>query len=145
MQKKLRVVVDTNIFISGLIIPSGYPYRFIKLWKINTFQIITSEKQISEIKQVLERKKLKRYHVNEKTILIITTLLEKYCFTIPLQQSPIKVRDPKDQFILEMALSSRADYLISGDKDLLSLKGNHKLGKTKIMTVGEFINKHNHT
>jgi predicted nucleic acid-binding protein len=56
-------------------------------------------------------------------------------------ESRIKLcRDPKDDFLLSLAKDSKADYLITGDYDLLELK---EIGKTKILTIAEFLKKVN--
>lgn len=51
----------------------------------------------------------------------------------------IKVRDPKDQEILATALGGKADYLVTGDEDLIVLKDSNKLGRLKIVGVKEFL------
>ena len=55
------------------------------------------------------------------------------------QVLPINVRDKKDEIIIATAMGGNADYLVTGDKDLLILKRSPKLGNLKIMTVKEFL------
>ena len=53
---------------------------------------------------------------------------------------PVQVRDPKDEHVLAAALSGKADYLVTGDEDLLHLDGDPKLGNLQIITAREFVN-----
>lgn len=59
---------------------------------------------------------------------------------MPEEQLPIRSRDPKDNKLLACALSTNADYLITGDEDLLILNGNPALGALKILTAKDFLN-----
>ncbi len=52
---------------------------------------------------------------------------------------PVHVRDPKDEKILATALDGKADYLVTGDEDLLVLNGHQELGPLRIITVTEFL------
>ena len=58
---------------------------------------------------------------------------------MPEKNLPIHSRDPKDDFLLSAALGGNADYLITGDEDLLILKDNPSLGKLRIITIKDFL------
>ena len=138
--KKPLVVIDTNIFISGLIIPRGYPYKVIRLWQDARFNIVISEQLLAEIDGVLQRKKIAaRYHLTTDRIRKITELLLQQGKMISPSSGKLKVRDSKDQFILDTAFSSSADFLVTGDEDLLVLANGFSLKKLQIVTPKKFI------
>lgn len=139
--QKPRVVVDTNIFISGLIISKGYPYQILSLWQDNYFTLVASKQIIDEMIDVLSRPKIqKKYHVSTSQVKKVVSLIEKYAHSIEnISVNSIQVRDEKDQHILDLAIVGKADYLVSGDDDLLSLANESKLKKLKIVTPREFM------
>jgi putative PIN family toxin of toxin-antitoxin system len=63
---------------------------------------------------------------------------DAYADFIEVSSKIKKCRDPKDDFLLSLAVDSKADYLLTGDNDLLDLK---RVGKTKIITFTDFIMK----
>lgn len=58
---------------------------------------------------------------------------------VPRLPAPITVRDPLDEHILALAVTGGADYLITGDNDLLVLAGDPRLDALRIVTVAEFL------
>ncbi|OGJ39423.1 MAG: putative toxin-antitoxin system toxin component, PIN family [Candidatus Pacebacteria bacterium RIFCSPLOWO2_01_FULL_47_12] len=138
--KKPLVVIDTNIFISGLIIPRGHPYKVIRLWQDARFDVVISEQLLAEIDDVLQRKKIAaRYHLTADSIKKITELLLQQGKMTSPSSGKLTVRDPKDQFILDTAFSSSADFLVTGDEDLLVLANGFSLKKLQIVTPKKFI------
>ncbi len=140
-RKPLRVVVDTNLFISGLIIKSGHPHDLLSHWRKQSFVLLTSEQQRDELIDVLTRPKIvENYPLSKKEIAAILFLIDTTSIRVePKGKLPVEVRDPKDEKILAVALSGNAGYLVTGDKDLLVLNGASKLGNLKILTVREFL------
>lgn len=127
---KYQVVVDTNIFISAYLW-GGKPAEIINLWYLEQIELLASSYLISEILLVLTR-----YEYSEKELNILQKVFRKQA-TIILPKSTIDIcRDPKDNFILDLCVAGKADYLITGDKDLLALK---KLGQTQIFKPKEFL------
>lgn len=138
-KRLLSVVVDTNLFVSGLIIEKGYPFQLIEQLRKGAFIVITSPALRGELEDVLRRDKFTKFLSEQK----IATFLDTYdvsSLTVnPKTRLPIKVRDPKDEKVLAAALSGKADFLITGDQDLLILFDNQKIGMLKIVTVKEFL------
>jgi hypothetical protein len=128
----MRIVIDTNIWISFLFgkVVSGLE----KLINNDKIEIISSDEQIQEIFEVISRPKL-------RTLLNITDIRRLYhFFQLKVQKVQIKndlrvCRDPKDDFIIETAIIGKADYLITGDKDLLILDPFQKL---RIISYNDF-------
>lgn len=131
-KEKKRVVLDTNVFVSGLLYPQSLPNRLIVAWIKNRFSIITSDLLFSELESTL-----KEFDTEYQKIV---DLVKKYALFVKIEyKNSIEVRDPKDEMVLLTAIEGKADYLVTGDKDLLVLKGHSKLETLKIITVREFL------
>lgn len=126
-----RVVVDTNVFLSGILF-GGNPRRIVAAWLAKQFILCISPQLKAEIINKLRLK----FDLSPMTIEVIKDGLdsnsEKY---IPRKKVNL-CRDPQDNFLLELAQESRADYLISGDKLVLELE---QYKSTKIITPKEFL------
>lgn len=140
--KKLRVVIDTNLLISAAIIPENPPDRVFKAWLTDAFDLLTSKEQLEEIKDASQKSKLKIYPLFLNKITEVMESLEFAAELVkPLSEVdlPLHSRGPKDDYILAISLGGRADYLITGDEDLLILNNNPELGSLKIVTAKEFL------
>jgi len=130
--KRIRVVFDTNIWISFLI---GKRLSIIEKYISNRHIIIvTTDQLIQEIIEVTNRKYLRKYFPNAKVVELINFLkrvAEKYDIT----PRHFICRDSKDNFLLDLVSTSKADYLVTGDKDLLSL---NPFESTTILTAVDF-------
>jgi putative PIN family toxin of toxin-antitoxin system len=113
----INVIFDTNVWISFLI---GKRLTFLSGYlSSGQIKIIYCKQLVDEIKEVTSREKLKKYFPKESVkelVDLIETIGDFYEF------NPINFisRDPKDNFLLDLIEVSKADYLISGDKDLLA-------------------------
>jgi hypothetical protein len=130
--KSVKVIFDTNVWISFLI---GKRLSKIKNHIINgNITIITTEQLLLEIKIVTSRNKLKKYFPKESVNELIE-LLETIAVNVNIKPRHFINRDPKDNFLLDLIDFSKADYLVTGDKDLL----RHNPFKTsEILTPMEF-------
>lgn len=141
-KNKLKAVVDTNLLISSAISSKGSPNKLIRSWLKDSFALLISREQLEEIKEVSKREKIKKYPLFTKRIVELIENIEFVAQLIdPLSNKdlPIRGRDPKDDFMLTCALGGDADYLVTGDENLLVLNGNSALGRLKITTVKEFL------
>jgi uncharacterized protein len=117
-KKRIKIVLDTNIWIGFLI---GKKLSSLKGSIINgEVQILFSERLSKEIATVIQYTRLKRYFTSEDFSDLMALLAEKISFIEP-SSSVTDCRDPKDNFLLDLAVSAGADYLVTGDKDLLVL------------------------
>jgi len=89
---------------------------------------------LAELFDVVVRPKLRKFFTDEDRTLIYE-IIERYAIYIPVVSSITLCRDAKDNFLLSLATDSQADYLLTGDKDLLVLK---TIGITQIVTIAEF-------
>jgi putative PIN family toxin of toxin-antitoxin system len=126
-----KVILDTNLWISFLI-SKDYSFldNFIEKGKI---KLIFSEELFSEFISVTERPKLKKYFA-EDDVKHLIRLIDKYGILINVSSKKSICRDLKDNFLLNLAVDSLADYLVTGDNDLLVIK---KIQKTRIITIKE--------
>lgn len=140
-RKLLKVVVDTNLFVSGLIIKRGYPSELLSKWKSKSFILLISYKQRDELIDVLTRPKIaQRYQLSNRQAAAVVFLIDTTAVQVPLKRKlPVAVRDPKDEHILAAALGGEADYLVTGDEDLLVLNKSEALGNLSIISVAEFL------
>lgn len=113
----MKVVIDTNIFVSG-IFWSGTPHDLLKLWIAGTFQIIFTQETLNECFRVLkEIGKNKDSSLADEWILFIA----KKCLIVEKSCNYKICRDKDDDQFINCAISGKADFIISGDKDLTDL------------------------
>ena len=102
--------------------------------------LLRSDAIYEEYARVLPRPKFARYGLTPELIAgFLTSLRTRSRRVIPRRRLPVAVRDPKDAMILAAALGGRADYLVTGDADLLALRGHPALGRLQIVTAREFL------
>lgn len=126
-----KVIIDTNVFISGLLF-NGNPEKILQSWIKNKFILYISPQLQAELINKLKNK----FHATEEfTNALLTNFDKRAKKFIPHKHLSI-VRDPNDNFLLELAEEARTDYIITGDKDLLILK---YYKETKILTPKEYL------
>ena len=131
-QKPIKVIIDTNLWISFLI---GKQLKSLKSLLVEqTIQPILSEQLLQEIALVTQRPKLQKYFPQSKVNELID-FLQIIGLSIDIQSEVSLCRDEKDNYLLALAKDSQADFLITGDKDLLVLQ---QFESTKIVTYQEF-------
>lgn len=118
----LRVILDTNIYISAALSPEGSSARVWALARRRRFKLLTSPYIINEIGKILRR-------LGREERDIIKQLKEiTHIADIVQPTTPIRiVRDPKDDAIIEAAVDGKADMIVSLDKDLLTLKAYNNI------------------
>lgn len=132
MQTKVRVIVDTNLWISSLIGRQLVHMR--ELLSYPGIELIVTEQLLQEVILVAQRPKFEKYFHSED-VALLRSWMEQNMTNVPLGEIPARCRDPKDDYLLELAIQAKAIYLVSGDSDLLDMG---TIGDCKIMTVAEF-------
>lgn len=127
---KYRVVIDTNVFISA-IIKNGNPAILLTLWRQRKIFLLLSPYLAAEILSVLSRLEVKSTYAQQ-----LTYRLENHTIQIFPVSHITLCRDPKDNQILSLAVDGAADYIVTGDSDLLTLG---KIEKTAIVKPKEFL------
>lgn len=131
----MKIVIDTNVLLSGLMLPSSIPGRIIQAWRDNRFELVLSQYQLDEIGRVLSYPKIqKRLGWNQTEITQFLKQLflhSEYLGEIPeLAEVPA---DANDNLILSAYIIANATYLVTGDKGLMALKDEYS-----ILTPAEF-------
>ncbi len=134
----MRAVIDANVFISGLMLPKSTPGRVISAWRTGHYSLVLSEPMLAEIGAVLSYPKIrKRTNWDDNTVNRYLTVLRFEAEIVDIKNTTAHVpRDAKDNMVLATLLASNADYLVTGDLDLLSLADSHP-----ICTPTEFANR----
>jgi putative PIN family toxin of toxin-antitoxin system len=119
----VRIVLDTNVLVSGLISPHGTPAQVLNLCRQPSVRIILSAPLLHEVEQVIARPHLQKYLPAGAS----EEMLESLRIIAVVLKSPLPnvtaSPDPDDNVILATALAGQADLIISGDKKhLLSLR-----------------------
>ena len=132
----LRVVLDTNVLVSGLAYPNSIPGRIVGAWRHGSLEVMLSHYILDEMARVLPR--LTRVSL---TAAEIRDLVDSFLFLAdlvePVPDLEADLRDAADQTVLATWKAARAQYLVTGDKDLLALSG-----RFPILTPAAFWERH---
>jgi len=129
----MKVIIDTNLWISFLIGKKLSVMRM--LFTHPEIQIYVCDELLDEFAGVSSRLKIRKY-ITDIDVQATYKLMERYCYYASIGKKTISpVRDKKDLYLLSFAETISANFILTGDKDLLSLQ-SHK--QTKIVTYKEF-------
>jgi uncharacterized protein len=134
----LKVVVDTNQFVSSLLIKKGLPVRIIDAWRRGTYILVTSNEILEEVSRVLRYPRIQgKYRFQEESIESLVSVVERQAIVLQ-NPDPVDVikEDPDDNRILACAIQGKAHYIVSGDPHLLKVR---KYQDVTIVTPREFI------
>lgn len=130
---RIDVVLDTNVLVSYLIGKSLG--RLGPHLVSGQLKLMVCDELVAELIDVSSRPKLKKY-LHSKAISDFVELLPYIATKIKIQSKNHICRDPKDNFLLDLASQSKANYLVTGDNDLLDLE---QIDNCRIITPAEFI------
>ena len=139
------VLVDTNVWVSSFINPSGSPARLVQAWRDGRYHVVVSLPLLEELSDVLTRPRITRKYP------IVAADVEEF-LQLLIQRSPMVVptgavrecRDPDDDLILETALLGQAQFAVTRDDDI---KGDHDLVEhleshgITVLTVQHFLDR----
>ena len=133
----MRVILDTNILVSGLMSLEGTPAKLIRAWLDGRFTLVSHANQIEELRDVTRREGIRtRFHPAAAGRLINQM--------VRTAQMPTKIpgtdrsQDPNDDFLLGLCEAGEADWLVTGDKGGLLILKQH--AAAKIVTALELAN-----
>lgn len=130
----MKVIIDTNLWISFLI---GHQTQLVRQMLTDLrFDVYVCSRLIEEIYDVASRDKIRKY-VSEADINDLLSIINAFCLfaTIEAEVAPAAVRDPKDLYLLALADTIGADYIVSGDADLTDLV---TYNQTSIIKIADF-------
>lgn len=137
----MRLVLDTNVLVSGLLFPGGPPSRLVKAWRSGAFDLVISDFVIDELTRTWAHlaPKLKA-SPNDLADFIDTIGVRAELLRIDAamleQAGTAGLRDPNDLPVLALLIGSGADHLVTGDKDLLALADAYP-----ILAPAEFVDR----
>lgn len=139
----VKAVIDTNIWVSAILNPHGFPSKLREGFKKELFKTIISEPMLEELAEVLSRPRIKdKYGITEKQIKELLVLLEEKSEHVVLNGNIDVCRDKDDNLILETAIKGRADFIVTRDDDIkFDKKVSDFLFKYEILiaTVAKFL------
>jgi uncharacterized protein len=134
MSSKARYAFDTNVIVSSLLFKNGNPSRAFR-YALKHGEVLLSLELLEELSDVLGREKFDRFVTSDERDEFLETFVER-AMLVEVIERVQECRDPKDDKILELALNGQAEYIVSGDKDLLVL---NPFRGVKIVTAEEFL------
>ena len=114
-----RIVIDTNVFISALLIKRSVPFQVVKL-AFTQGIILYSDATFTELQQVIFRPKFNKYMTLEERNIFLFKFIDESKF-VEIKEEIRACRDTKDDKFLELAVNGNANFIITGDADLLVL------------------------
>ena len=132
----LRAIIDTNVFVSGLL-GSSTCRKIFSAFKEYSFQVIISPILFEELESVVNRPKFHQFINTEEKQELLTFIKYQALFVTPHEKINA-CRDTEDNKLLECLSTAKPDWLVSSDKDLLVLKTFRNI---PILTPREFLNR----
>jgi len=119
----MRVVLDANVLISGVIASSGAPAEILDAWRRERFQPVVSPAIVEEIARVLRYPRVERYHKwsEQQIVAFLEDLSHLAVLTSAKLNLSVIDADPSDNRYIECAVEGEAQYIVSGDRHLLDL------------------------
>ena len=119
----MRVVLDTNVFISAFVSSKGAPAQIFDLWREGKLELVSSREAIDEIQRVLTYSRIRgRLRYSDEQVQQFLSLLWEYAVSIEiLSVAAVVAADPDDDKFLALALASQAQYVVTGDRHLLDV------------------------
>ena len=118
-ERLVRSVIDTNLFVSGLLSPKGHPAQLVALWDNKEIDVLISKGIFDEYMEVIHR--FKKISIGRRQKLL-EQIKDKGVWVEVREEIDLIKQDPEDDKFLECAVSGDADFIISGDRHLLSLQ-----------------------
>jgi uncharacterized protein len=133
----VSAVLDTNLIVSAFLSRRGRPRTLLNALHDGAFRPILSLSLQQEYADVLARP---RFALDPEEVAAFFRFLARRAQVVnPVPPTPVAVRDPNDEHVPATALAGGADYLVTGDDDLVSLAGDPRLGTLRIVTARAFL------
>ena len=130
----MKIIVDTNLWVSFLI--GKKTSVFESLLSNANLTIYVCDALLDEFKRVVGKDKIRKY-ISEEDIVATLELIDTFCTHTTLNKTAVSpVRDVNDLYLLSLAETVSADFILTGDKDLLTLGSHHR---TQIVTYSVFV------
>jgi putative PIN family toxin of toxin-antitoxin system len=131
----MRVVLDTNIMVSALMIQTGNPAAIYRAWQEGHFTLLTCAEHLDELRATLRKpviaERIKPYRAGG-----LVTEMKKLAEIVDALPRVRRSPDPTDDFLLALSEAGEADYLVTGDKSGMLVLDHHK--STRIVSARAF-------
>jgi hypothetical protein len=121
----MRVVIDINILVSALIVPTGQPAAVIRMWLDGKFTLLTCATHVNELRATLHKPRvaelIKPYKAGR-----LLNLVRKLAEDVDPLPRVERSSDPDDDYLLALSEAGNANYLVTGDKGGLLELDAHK-------------------
>jgi len=115
----VRAVIDTNIWVSSLLNPFGFPAKLRKSFEDGVFLAVISEPMLAELADVLSRPRIKgKYGITDADIEELLILIEERSEHVMLSDGVNICRDKDDNLVIETAIKGKAEHLVTRDDDI---------------------------
>lgn len=132
----MRLVIDTNVLVSALLLGTSLPAHLVVLWREGRFDLLTSPGQLDELMRVTRYPKI-RERLSPALAGRLVNELRRLAIVLD-RPPPVAVSaDPNDDYLLAPAKAGGADFLVTGDRRYLLDLVRHE--KTRILTVRDFL------
>ena len=131
----MRVVIDINILVSALIVPTGQPAAVIRMWLDGKFTLLTCATHVNELRATLHKPKVAELIKPHKAGRLLNQVRKLAEDVGPLPRVE-RSSDPDDDYLLALSEAGNADYLVTGDKGGLLELDTHKV--TGIISARDF-------
>jgi uncharacterized protein len=119
----LQLILDTNVIVSAVLNRTGAPRQLFDRWRADdAYELVVSPQLLEEIADVVSRPKLARLVAPAEADALIATLRSRARTEPDPVDRPTTVRDPKDDYLIALALQAEATAIVSGDHDLVELE-----------------------
>jgi len=133
----MRAVLDTNVVISATLIRGGNEDKVLRAWQRGAFELVLSPQILDEMARALFYERIRKFRwMSEDEVLTLHQYLAGESVLARGKASVKASRDPEDDKFLAAAVEAQADYVVSGDKDLLDLKAYKG---ARIVTPAQFL------
>jgi putative PIN family toxin of toxin-antitoxin system len=124
----VRVILDTNVLVSGLMYPDSIPGTAVGAWREGRFDLVLPLAQLEEIGRVLAYPKIRRMlHWDDQTIGRFLRQLYLRSEVVEPVARRVEVRDSGDLHVLQALAAGAAELLVTGDEDLLALRERYAI------------------
>ena len=136
---KLRVIIDTNVVVSGILSTNSPPALILDAWIQDKFEPIMSRDLEKEIREVLQRPKVKKRIKNPVDVEVVLGLLFKKSVSFKAKAGKFRsLPDLSDRFLFDLAVAANVELIVTGDKALLEMR---HVGEIHLITPKEFLGK----
>ena len=134
----LKVVIDTNVFISATLTPRGNPAKVLKAWQEGKIDLVISPQILKEIKKVIFRPRIKKLSswTDKKRDELIQDLAKIAILTPGSLKLKVVAEDPYDDKFVVAAVEGKANYIVTGDEHLRKLRSCKGI---KVVSPAEFV------